>query len=68
MRIFTSLADILPAKLVYMCAIRVWAETTINEYGSTDPSTITMSECIRRFARIYKIAGHGSDEFHDSNK
>lgn len=58
----------LPARLVYFCAMRVWGEATSGVYGTTVVGTLSMSDAIRRFARIHAIPGHGKDEHHDSNR
>ncbi len=58
----------LPARLVYRCAIRVWAETTSGPYGSTVASELTASDAVARFARIHALGGAGSDEHFDSNR
>jgi hypothetical protein len=65
---FQSLTYYLPNKLVYFCAIRVWAEATSGVYGNTVVPTITAGEAIQRFARIHGIPGHGKDAHYNSNR
>lgn len=59
--------NLLPAKFVYFCAMRVWLEATSGKYG-TDPITLSVDNAVKRFARIHALPGHGSDEHYDSNR
>ena len=63
-----GLAHILPARLVYFCAIRVGAEATTGVYGTTVVPELTLMDAIGRFARIHGIPGNGKDEHYDSNR
>ena len=68
MKIWPDFFNMLPAKFVYFCAMRVWVEATSGCYSPTVVSEIEMAEAIARFARKYAIRGHGRDSYFDSNR
>ena len=43
-------AWLLPRKIVYWCAIRVWAHATTGPYGNTEAPAVTCSTAIERWA------------------
>lgn len=43
-----KLADFLPKKIVYRCLIKAGAYATTGEYSSTDASTVTFVEVLKR--------------------
>lgn len=66
--IWMWLADAVPAKLAYWCAIRVFSSACTGKYAGTRVSELTALEAGTRFARIHGFPGNGSDEHYDSNR
>jgi hypothetical protein len=48
---FQWLAWRLPRRLVYFAAIRLWAYGTCGDYGTSNATTITVDEALKRWER-----------------
>lgn len=48
-KFYTWVAQKLPNKIVYFCAIRVWAYATTTPYDKTHPSQIRVITALKRW-------------------
>ena len=50
-RFYSWLSFRLPRKLVYFCAVRLFAEVTTGKYSSTVVPELTVIDALKRFGR-----------------
>lgn len=50
-----KVANLLPRKVVYWCAIRLGAYATTGKYGNTVVTELDLMEAIKRYADDHKI-------------